>query len=211
MRRGKGSSIKSRSIPIPRKFPNALYWRARLAEEEGNPAMARAFYQKLSDRFRNYYYAEFGRQRLKSLPRAAPKAKTRKKTCTTRCSTTFLRCPTTGKITATDPPDDNLRVERARLLSNGGLSRYGGARIAGRRQPRGRNLGAARDGARLSGHRPLRSRHRDHEAHRRPTISPSTFPTCRAPTGKRFSPKPIGPICASIRCSTASIPTWSRR
>src|SRR5208337_811371 len=26
-----------------------------------------------------------------------------------------------GKITASDPPDDNLRVERARLLSNGGL------------------------------------------------------------------------------------------
>jgi hypothetical protein len=44
-----------------------LYWRARLAEEEGNPAMARAFYQKLSDRFRNYYYAELGRRRLQGL------------------------------------------------------------------------------------------------------------------------------------------------
>ena len=33
--------------------------------------MARAFYQKLSDRYRNYYYAELGRQRLKKLP-AAP-------------------------------------------------------------------------------------------------------------------------------------------
>jgi soluble lytic murein transglycosylase len=30
--------------------------------------------------------------------------------------------PTAVKITATDPPDDNLRVERARLLSNGGLA-----------------------------------------------------------------------------------------
>ena len=29
---------------------------------------------------------------------------------------------TAGRITATDPPDDNLRVERARLLSNGGLA-----------------------------------------------------------------------------------------
>ena len=55
---GKVSKNKSRSIRIPTKFPHALYWRARLAEEEHNPAMARAFYQKLSDRFHNYYYAE---------------------------------------------------------------------------------------------------------------------------------------------------------
>ena len=33
--------------------------------------MARAFYQKLSDRYRNYYYAELARQRLKQLPAAA--------------------------------------------------------------------------------------------------------------------------------------------
>ncbi|HWZ76412.1 MAG TPA: tetratricopeptide repeat protein, partial [Candidatus Sulfotelmatobacter sp.] len=46
----------------------ALYWRARLAEEDNDPAMARAFYQKLSDRYRNYYYAELARQRLKKLP-----------------------------------------------------------------------------------------------------------------------------------------------
>src|SRR5260370_17772152 len=63
--------------PDSAEIPAALYWRARLAEEEGNPAMARAFYQKLSDRFRNYYYAELGRQRLKVLPglaAASPKA-----------------------------------------------------------------------------------------------------------------------------------------
>src|ERR1019366_7600991 len=53
--------------PDSAEIPAALYWRARLAEEEGNPAMARAFDQKLSDRFRNYYYAELGRQRLKGL------------------------------------------------------------------------------------------------------------------------------------------------
>src|SRR5208337_1401063 len=54
--------------PDSAEIPAALYWRARLAEEERNPALARAFYQKLSDRFRNYYYAEFARQRLKVLP-----------------------------------------------------------------------------------------------------------------------------------------------
>ncbi len=53
--------------PDSAEVPAALYWRARLAEEEGDPAMARAFYGKLSGRFRNYYYAEFGRQRLATL------------------------------------------------------------------------------------------------------------------------------------------------
>ena len=50
----------------------ALYWRARLAEEDNQPLMARAFYQKLSDRYRNFYYAELGRQRLKHLRRRQP-------------------------------------------------------------------------------------------------------------------------------------------
>jgi soluble lytic murein transglycosylase len=109
--------------PDSAEIPNALYWRARLAEEEGNPAMARAFYQKLSDRFRNYYYAEFGRQRLKGLPsggavsQASPEPPPHY-ALLDRVSP----LSTAGKITAADPPDDNLRLERARLLSNGGLA-----------------------------------------------------------------------------------------
>ncbi len=119
--------------PDSPEIPAALYWRARLAEEEGNPAMARAFYQKLTDRFRNYYYAEFGRQRLKSL-QGADDGSSRQGPITD--ASLLMKeelphyalldrispLPTTGKITATAPPDDNLRVERARLLSNGGLA-----------------------------------------------------------------------------------------
>ncbi len=107
--------------PDSAEIPNALYWRARLAEEDSNPAMARAFYQKLSDRFRNYYYAEFGRQRLKALPGAGaalPKDDAPHYALLDRVSP----LSTAGKITAVDPPEDNLRVERARLLSNGGLA-----------------------------------------------------------------------------------------
>src|SRR6202035_3540110 len=54
--------------PTSAEVPAALYWRARLAEEDHDSAMARAYYQKLSDRFRNYYYAELGRERLQKLP-----------------------------------------------------------------------------------------------------------------------------------------------
>jgi soluble lytic murein transglycosylase len=112
--------------PDSAEIPAALYWRARLAEEEGNPAMARAFYQKLTDRFRNYYYAEFGRRRLKALPVAgdgAPKEGPLKEAPPHYALLDRVSpLSSAGKIAAADPPDDNLRVERARLLSNGGLA-----------------------------------------------------------------------------------------
>src|SRR5580700_8570522 len=63
--------------PSGAETPAALYWRARLAEEDNQPAMARAFYQKLSDRYRNFYYAELARQRMKRLPPTAPDAMTK--------------------------------------------------------------------------------------------------------------------------------------
>ncbi|HEX9111140.1 MAG TPA: transglycosylase SLT domain-containing protein [Terriglobales bacterium] len=102
--------------PDSAEIPAALYWRGRLAEEENKPGMARAFYQKLSDRYRNFYYAELARQRLKIL-HASSEEPLR--------YALLDRVPplsTSGKIAATAPPEDNLRVERARLLSNGALT-----------------------------------------------------------------------------------------
>jgi soluble lytic murein transglycosylase len=94
----------------------ALYWRARLAEEDNQPLMARAFYQKLSDRYRNFYYAELGRQRLKHLPPAAPDATTQ--------YALLDRVPpldSGSKVAASEPPRDELHVQKAELLGNGGL------------------------------------------------------------------------------------------
>jgi soluble lytic murein transglycosylase len=93
--------------------------------------MARAFYQKLSDRFRNYYYAELARQRLKGLQDPvdnSPKPDLPKQSLPKEDAVHYTLLDrvsplsSVGKITATDPPEDNLRVERARLLSNGGLA-----------------------------------------------------------------------------------------
>ena len=106
--------------PDSAEVPAALYWRGRIAEEENNPGMARAFYQKLADRYRNYYYAEFGRERLKTLhvkidpssPDAVHYA----------LLDHVAPLPGTLKIADVEPPDDNLRVARARLLSNGALA-----------------------------------------------------------------------------------------
>jgi soluble lytic murein transglycosylase len=102
--------------PSGAETPAALYWRARLAEEDNQLLMARAFYQKLSDRYRNFYYAELGRQRLKHLPAAAADAATH--------YALLDRVPpleNSGKVADSEPPTDELHVQKAELLGNGGL------------------------------------------------------------------------------------------
>jgi soluble lytic murein transglycosylase len=93
----------------------ALYWRARLAEEDNQPAMARAYYQKLSDRFRNYYYAELGRQRLQKLPQGVdPPGE----------HPLLEHIPPIEhgeKVTLSELPTDDLHLQKAELLGNGGL------------------------------------------------------------------------------------------
>jgi soluble lytic murein transglycosylase len=119
LRQGRGEEAKQefeRQIalyPASSEVPAALYWRARLAEEDNEPAKARAYYLKLSDRFRNFYYAELARQRLKVLKPSDPVE-----------YAILDRVPplsTSGKIETEEPPADDLRVQKAELLANGGL------------------------------------------------------------------------------------------
>ncbi len=101
--------------PTGNETSAALYWRARLAEEDNDPAMARAYYQKLSDRYCNYYYAELGRERLAKLPQTAERLGE---------YPLLDRVPPLDhekKIVSSDPPADDLRVQKAELLGNGGL------------------------------------------------------------------------------------------
>jgi soluble lytic murein transglycosylase len=102
--------------PSGGETPAALYWRARLAEEDNQAAMARAFYQKLSDRYRNFYYAELGRERLNHLPPGPADAVTQ--------YALLDRVPAIDasvKVPDSEPPQDELHVQKAELLANGGL------------------------------------------------------------------------------------------
>lgn len=56
-----------RMYPSSAEISGALYWRGRLAEADNQPDRARAYYQTLSDRFRNFYYAELARERLREI------------------------------------------------------------------------------------------------------------------------------------------------
>jgi soluble lytic murein transglycosylase len=92
----------------------ALYWRARLAEEDHDQAMARAFYNELCERYRNYYYAEYARERLAKLPAVADPPD----------YPVLDHIPPLkhgDKIELAEPPADDLHVQKAELLGNGGL------------------------------------------------------------------------------------------
>ena len=100
--------------PTSAEVPAALYWRARLAEEDKDTAMARAYHQKLSERFRNFYYGELARRRLREIPSDGDPAH----------YALLDRVPAIDagtNITTTDPPTDNLRYQKAQVLENGGL------------------------------------------------------------------------------------------
>lgn len=97
--------------PASAEVPAALYWRGRLAEADGDQPLARAYYQKLSENYRYFYYANLGRDRLAKIgvdnigdPPLLDK----------------LPAPTPGAQNWT-APDDNLRVKKAQLLANGAL------------------------------------------------------------------------------------------
>lgn len=104
--------------PTSAEVPAALYWRARLAEEDNDSAMARAYYQKVSERFRNFYYGELARRRLQAIKGTEGAADDPPR------YVLLDRVPgieAGANITASDPPTDNLRYQKAQLLDNGGL------------------------------------------------------------------------------------------
>jgi len=110
----KGFEDQIALYPNSAEVPAALYWRARLAEEGGEVAKARAYYQKLSDRFRNFYYGELARERLKNIKDDSDQTQ----------YALLDRIPpidTEAKVVADPVPADNLRVQKAQLLANGAL------------------------------------------------------------------------------------------
>jgi soluble lytic murein transglycosylase len=110
----KGFDEQIELYPSSGEVPAALYWRARLAEEDGEPGKARAYYQKVSDRFRNYYYGELAREQIAKLKSDSDPAQ----------YALLDRVPpidASAKVKEDALPTDNLRVQKAQLLENGAL------------------------------------------------------------------------------------------
>lgn len=119
LRQGRSTDAKSgfeqqiALYPTSGEVPAALYWRGRLAEEDNDQAMAGAYYQKISERFRNFYYGELARQRMAKL-KAPPDPP--------HYALLDRIPPVSSMSKASDViPTDDLRVQKARLLENGAL------------------------------------------------------------------------------------------
>ncbi|HET9181478.1 MAG TPA: transglycosylase SLT domain-containing protein [Candidatus Angelobacter sp.] len=97
--------------PSSDEVPAAIYWRGRIAEDEGDKPLARAYYEKLSENFRYFYYANLARERLGKIgvedvgdPDVLDK----------------LPPPATPPK-SWDPPSDSMAVQKAQLLANAAL------------------------------------------------------------------------------------------
>ncbi len=98
--------------PSSPEISAALYWRGRIAEDDRNQPLARAYYRKVIERFPNYYYADRARDRMKLIGEG------------TVVSEPLLDHIPPLRVTAFEVPDapaDDLAVQKAHLLENCGL------------------------------------------------------------------------------------------
>jgi len=96
--------------PNSAEVPNAIYWRGRMAEEEGDKKLARAFYQKLAENYRYYYYANLARERLPKMGDEAVDPPILES----------LQRPPAPPLDW-ETPADNIRAQKAQLLANAAL------------------------------------------------------------------------------------------
>ncbi len=97
--------------PASAEAPAALYWRGRMAEEDKDPALARAYYEKLSGNYRYFYYANLGRDRLTQIGFENASE-----------PVTLGKLPPLSLPTFSwDAPEDNLRLKKAQVLANAAL------------------------------------------------------------------------------------------
>jgi soluble lytic murein transglycosylase len=97
--------------PSSSEVPAAIYWRGRLAEVDGDQPLARACYSTLAQKFRYYYYANLGRDRLDKLG-----------------VDNIADPPLLNKLVSPafsslkwEAPGDNIRAQKAQLLANAAL------------------------------------------------------------------------------------------
>ena len=98
-----------------KEIPSALYWRARIYEDqEQKPASAAAYYRTITRVFPHFYYAMLAQDRLTRLGSVTPDS---------IASLDALQPVTIPELTD-DVPEDDPHVVKARLLANAGLNEY---------------------------------------------------------------------------------------
>ncbi|HKT25122.1 MAG TPA: transglycosylase SLT domain-containing protein [Terriglobales bacterium] len=97
--------------PAGQEIPATLYWRARLAEEDGDFNRAGDYYTFIQRRFPHYYYADLAAERL------------RFRFDESKHDAMLDKIPEQPDVAKDefDAPSDDLRVARAQLLTNAAL------------------------------------------------------------------------------------------
>jgi soluble lytic murein transglycosylase len=112
----KGFEQQVAGYPDSAEVPAALYWRGRIAEDDKNQPLARAYYNKITDRFPNYYYADRARDRMKLMGAG-----------TVASDPLLDHVPAMNPPKANfseKPPTDDLRVQKSHLLENCGMYEF---------------------------------------------------------------------------------------
>lgn len=102
--------------PASEEAAGAMYWRGRIAQDERDLPKARAYFAKAANTYRNEYYGDLSRDRLRDLGIAGPKA----------------QIPALDRVDDPKPsaryvataPQDNLRLQKALLLGNCGMTDF---------------------------------------------------------------------------------------
>jgi soluble lytic murein transglycosylase len=105
-----------RSYPASPESAAAIYWRARIAEEENDLPLARAWYAKVAERYRNYYYGHLAAERLAKIG-ISPSAND-------PLLDTIAPLAPLSAAALTSIPADTLRSEKSKLLENAGMTDF---------------------------------------------------------------------------------------
>lgn len=96
--------------PASAEVPAAIYWRGRMAEDDGDKPLARAYYQKLAENYRYFYYGNLARERISKVGEEASDPAVLDKLP-----------PPSAPPQSWDVPADNVRAQKAKLLANAAL------------------------------------------------------------------------------------------
>lgn len=100
-------------FPASGEASAALYWRGRMAEDDGDLPRARAYYEMLSSRYRNLYYAVMARERLKGIKPTKP--------FTDSVLARVRPAPPARTVADHEVPAGNARAQKALLLQNAAM------------------------------------------------------------------------------------------
>ena len=114
------------------EVPAALYWRARMAEQDHDLGKARAYYQKLTDRFSSYYYAGLARERMNMKEIGAAGDPAPDPLLEKIPPATLPR-----SLGEDEEPPDDVRIEKALLLQNGGFITFAVRELQAAAAPQG--------------------------------------------------------------------------